>query len=203
MNEASNPTGDVRDYALVHRTRGQSRFVLMYRDVGIRLGPDGIAWTTDGEPRHAAFADIVEIRLQTGTVGRGGPFGTCTITFGDGEALNIFGVTRIGNPDREKGATYAGFVQDLHHRLGPADRKRIRFRGGSTAGFHNFGMVAMTVGVLFFVVMPIVLLAVTHDARALGVLFAGAIFLAPFLKTFRRNAPADYAPEHIPEDLLP
>lgn len=203
MIEASHPTDDVRDFALVHRLRSHGRFALMYRDVGIRLGPGGLDWTSAGEARHAAYADIVEIRLQTGTVGRGGSFGTCTIAFDNGEALNIFGVTRFGNPDQEKGAIYGDFVRDLHRRLGPADRERIRFCAGGSPGFRTFGKVAMTIGVAFFIAMPVVLLAVTGDMRALAVLFGGAIFMTPFLKTFRRNAPTAYTPEHIPEELIP
>ncbi len=117
--------------------------------------------------------------------------------------LTIAGITSLGKPSPERAGLYAAFVRDLHAHLGAGDRARIQFLAGNSAGRQKVGLVIMAVAVAFFVVMPIGLLVITGDVRALVVLVGGGLFVAPALKIFRQNAPRNYAPEDLPEDLLP
>ncbi len=191
------------DYALVHREGEGLRIVVRYHDDGIRLAPAGLEWSTEGAPRTAAYGDIARIRLALGSLPRSGTFGTCVIGFSSGNVLTVVGVAPSGLPAPERAEAYAAFVRDLHARLGPDDQARIRFIAGNTEGRQRFGLFAMVLGVAFFIVMPIGLLLVTRDMRALAALFFGVPFMLPALKTYRSNALRSYTPDALPDDLLP
>ncbi len=192
-----------QDYELVHREGTGLRLVFRYHDDGIRLTPVGLEWSTEGAPRTAAYADIDSIHLALGSLPQSGAFGTCTIGFRSGDVLAVVGVTPAGLPSPERAEAYAAFVRDLHARLGPADRARIRFIAGNSEGRQRFGLFAVVLAVGFFIIMPTVLLLITRDLKALAVLLFGVPFIMPALKTFRSNTPRDYSPDALPEDLIP
>ena len=191
------------DYAVVHRESDGTRLVLRYRDVGIRLTPTGLEWSTGGEARSAAYGEIVSIRLAVGSLPQSGSFGICTVTFRSGMVLTAVGITSLGRPSPEKAGIYAAFIRDLHARLAADDRARIQFLAGNTQGRQRVQLGIMIVAAAFFVAMPIVLLIITGDVRSLAVLLFGVFFVGPPLKTFRRNASRTYSPDALPEDLLP
>jgi len=159
--------------------------------------------TSDGLERTMPFADIDAIRLETGSIPRSGYFGTCTITFCSGDSLVVNSLNKRGSPDDDRIAPYMAFVRDLHVRLGAEDRQRIRFLAGNTQGRHRFGMVAAVLAGAVFVVLPLVLLAITGESKALFLTLTGAFFAYPVIRTVRRNEPRNYAPDHLTEDLFP
>jgi len=64
---------------------------------------------------------------------------------------------------------YIDFVHDLHRRLSAEDRKRIHFLAGATEGRQMMAWVAVVVGGLFFVALPLILLMATGETKALFV----------------------------------
>ncbi len=205
MSAADVPAGPDRadrPYPLVVQD-GPSRLVLRHRDEGITLTPTGLEWTKDGTDRHAAYADIAAIQLQIGQLPKGGPFGSCRITFRDGGQMTVSSVTRFGNASRERAIVYAAFLRDLHGRLGAEDRTRIHFGAGNSAGRQTFGKVLLVVAALFFIGLPVVLLVLTGELKSLFITLAGAFFVYPLFRTIQRNAPVDYAPDAVPDTFFP
>jgi len=191
-----------RRYDLHHRG-GSQRVIWRYRDEGVTVTSNGLEWTAGGVRWAEPFADIVAIRLETGSIPRSGYFATCTVGFRNGVSLVVNSLDDRGLPDHDRVAPYVAFVQDLHARLGPEDRQRIRFLAGNTEGRYRFGIVATVLAGAFFVVLPLVLLAVTGESKALFLTLSGVVFVYPVIRTVRRNEPRSYAPERLTEDLFP
>ena len=189
-------------YDLCHR-EGPRRVFWRYRDAGVTVTPNGLEWTTEGARRTKPFSDIVVIRLETGSIPRSGYFAICTITFRIGAPLVVNSLNDRGLPDGDRIALYRAFVRDLHARLGPEDRQRIRFLAGDTPGRYQLGMVAAVLAGAFFVVLPLVLLAITGESKALFLTLTGAFFVYPVIRTVRKNEPRSYAPDRLTEDLFP
>lgn len=173
------------------------------RDSGIRLSPGGLEWYADGEKRFTDYTTIDAIRLQTGHIPRAGYFGACEITFRNGRTLIVTSQDSWGSPDGERLDDYAEFVQDLHAHLSEEDRRRIRFNAGSTPGRQMFGTVSLVLGGLMFVALPLVLLLLTGEMKALFLMVGGIAFIFPGVRSLKKNEPRTYDPRHLDEDLFP
>ena len=145
------PSARPRRYDLYLREGATGGLVWRYRDEGVVLTPLGLEWTASGIKRTAVFAHIRSIRIQTGNVPKSGYFGTCTITFRNGQTLTVNSLNSWGSPDEDRLDDYAEFLQDLHARLSEDDRKRISFIAGMTEGRQMFGKFAVGIGGVFFV----------------------------------------------------
>jgi hypothetical protein len=192
-----------RRYDLVLREGSPRGLVWRYRDEGITLTPLSLEWTARGQSRSMPYSAITSIRLQLGHVPRSGNFGSCIVTFRDGLVLTIASVNRNGFPDLERAAGYSEFVEDLHARLGVEDRRRIAFLAGNSEDRHAFGWFAVILGGAFFVLLPLALLVVTGEAKALFITLAGAAFIYPVWRTHRRNEPRHYDPARLDEEVFP
>lgn len=192
-----------RRYDLVVREGANTGLVWRYRDEGVRLTATGLEWTADGTDRVKPFADIYSIRLQTGHIPRSGGFGACQIAFRNGLTLNVNSLSSWGTPDDDRRTPYIDFVHDLHQRLSAVDRKRIHFLAGVTEGRQMMAWIAVVVGGLFFVALPLVLLIVTGETKALFITLAGAFFIYPVLRATKKNEPRNYLPDRVDEDLFP
>jgi len=201
---ASDSTPDDRRFYDIHFREGPARgIILRYRDSGMRLSPAGMEWYAEGERRFTDYSTIDAVRLQTGHIPKSGYFGTCEITFRNGRNVTIGSLDKWGSPDGERLDDYAEFVQDFHGHLSDEDRRRIRFEAGGSAFRHAFGTVAVILGGLMFVVLPLGLLLYTGEAKALFILVGGAAFIIPAVRTLKRNTPRTYDPHHLDEDLFP
>ena len=202
---ADSPAAEAADraYDLCLRDGPRRGIIWRYRDIGVRLTGEGLAWRANDIDRKLAFSEIDSIRLVTGYVSRSGDFGTCTIRFLNGGVLFVTSVNTHGLPDRGKNAVYADFVRDLHARLSAKDRTRIRFVGGNTERFQAFGWFAVALGGAFFVALPIVLAVITGETKALYLCLAGLFLIWPTLRIVRKNQPRTYNPDRLDEDLLP
>jgi hypothetical protein len=197
------PSARPRRYDLYLREGATGGLVWRYRDEGIVLTPLGLEWTAGGVKRTAVFAHIRSIRIQTGNVPKSGYFGTCTITFRNGQTLTVNSLNSWGSPDEDRLDDYAEFLQDLHARLSQEDRKRISFIAGATEGRQMFGKFAVVIGGAFFVLLPLVLLFLTGEVKALFIMLGGIAFIFPAFRTLTRNEPRTYNPDHLDDDLFP
>jgi hypothetical protein len=189
----------------LYLTRLNAGLTWRLKDHGIRLAGDHIGWSLDGRTDEARLADIAEVQLYGGHPQLPWLF-TCALRFRNGTGFRVSSGSDMGGADLGRQAIYRDFVEQLHARLGPAERTAIRF----TAGAHGWRARALPwmgplllglTGLLVLGLLAVVLL--TGDLRAM-VLLLGAV---PMWLTWRRalqaNAPRSYDPGGIPGELLP
>ena len=192
-----------RHYDLHFREGPAGGLVWRYRDAGVALSPTGMEWRAQGQQRFTDWSTIDTIRVQTGHIPKSGYFGSCQITFRNGRMLTVNSLDSWGRADPGRYDDYAEFLQDLHAHLGDADKKRIRFVAGMTEGRQMFGKVAVFIGGAFFIALPLVLLLITGEIKALFITLAGAAFIVPAFKTMKKNEPRTYDPARLDDDLFP
>ena len=192
-----------RTYDLCLRDGPRRGLVWRYKDIGVRLTAEGLVWRAHDIDRKLAFSEIESIRLLTGQIPRSGYFGTCLINFRNGDILAVTSTSDRGFPDAEKNEIYVDFVRDLHGRLSEEDRRRINIIGGNTERFQALGWFAVILGGTFFVALPVVLLIITGETKALFLCLAGLFLIAPTLRVVRKNTPRNYNPLNPDEDLFP
>jgi hypothetical protein len=192
-----------RHYDLYFREGPGGGFVWRNRDSGVTLSPTGMEWRSRGQQRFTDWSTIHQIRVQTGHIPKSGYFGSCEVTFRNGRKLTVTSLDSWGSADTGRLDDYAEFLQDLHAHLGEADKKRIRFVAGMTEGRQIFGKVAAVIGGAFFVLLPLVLLLITGEIKALFIMLGGAAFIFPVFRVMKRNEPRTYNPDHLDDDLFP
>lgn len=192
-----------RHYDLHFREGPAGGIVWRYRDSGIALLATGMEWRAQGQRRFTDWSTIDTIRVQTGHIPKAGYFGSCEITFRNGRKLTVTSLDSWGSADASRLDDYAEFLQDLHAHLGEADKKRIRFVAGVTEGRQMFGKVAVFIGGAFFVALPLLLLLITGEIKALFITLAGAAFIIPVFKTMKKNEPRSYNPDSLDDGLFP
>jgi len=199
----SDRSAQPQHYALHFREGPRGGFIWRYRDEGVVLTPLAMTWTANGLDRTALYADVVQVRLQTGHIPRSGTFGTCIVTFRNGRDVTINSLNGWGSPDDDRLDDYAEFLQDFHARLSDADRERIRFLAGGTVGRKIAGQISLALGAAMFFVLPLVLLVWTGELEALFLALGGLGFLFPVFRTLKKNEPRTYDPSNLEEDLFP
>jgi len=196
-------TADSRTYDVYFTVSGGPRFYFTNPNHGIAVSDRGIAWTADGHPGEAAFADIVAIHLQTAALGNARKvIDQCRIEFVDGAALSVSNATSSGLPDETQTPPYRAFVHDLHAHLAARKDSAIRFTAGMAPWRYKGLFVTMIVAGLFFVAAPLVVVAITGDWHGLLVTATGAALCWPFIKMLQNNAPRDYTADRLPDELL-
>jgi hypothetical protein len=167
---------------------------------GITLGIDAIAWIMDGSAMEMAYGNIVAVHLNS--AGQKTTVDQCTITFADGSGLLIVNADPGGYRDAERATRYRDFVRDLHARLASDRYPEIRF----TAGVPRWRYMVM-LG-LAIAAAPMFALAglggylFYHLWNGLFLLVAGEYFCWRLGRRALTNAPRDYAPDRLPEELL-
>lgn len=202
MNNPQSTREATRRYDLFLRD-DRKRFFFRYKDRGVTLGAPGIAWSADGIERKKSFENIFSIHLKSVNVGKSPTIYTCAIEFRDGQQLLVTSASEYGSGWEEQSKLYGEFVRDLHARIPPEARSKIEFRAGNTEGKQKFLWATLVVTVIFFVVMPIVLLLITGDLKALGITLAGAGLVYPLIRSAQANEPRAYRCEYLPDDLVP
>jgi len=196
---SSAPDADFQaaDYDLdIHD--GEVTTVFRLRDKGIRLAGDGIDWRIDGQAQHAALSDIRAIRLTTEVETARGPVGvtSCQIRFAWGGAVTVFGGNSRSADAADRRARFEAFVAELHRRLAPDDRARIRF----VAGYGGPRFYVLLAAAVFFALLW--LMAAVGTLVGLGsfrigsviALSAGAVMTYGLFRLLQRNAPHLYDP---------
>jgi hypothetical protein len=196
------PPGNPRTYDIFVRSGG-SRLFLRNPNSGITLRDDGLTWINDGEANAETFSRIAAIHLQTGQVGRiSTALDQCIVEFADGVRLIVTNASPSGLPDEAQTPSYREFVYDLHRRVAAAGCGNIRFSAGMAPWRYKVLTVALVVAALFFVLTPVVLALVTGDLKGLAIAGGGVFLGVPFVRMLMNNAPRDYTPDLLPDELL-
>jgi hypothetical protein len=94
-------------------------------------------------------------------------------------------------------------VRDFHRRIPAIDRARIAFNGGLSDTRYLILCAALLAGAVLFGLLPLVLIVVAPSWHTLGVAAASWGLAYAGWKSWARNRPQSYAPDRIPNDLLP
>jgi hypothetical protein len=167
---------------------------------GITLGSDTIAWTMDGEAMTTPYGAITEVHLDS--IGQKTTTERCTITFGDGRGLLIVNTDPGGYRDSGRAAAYRDFVRDLHARLAAKRYPGIRFTAGVPRWRYRLMLGSAIVGAPLFALVGLGGYFLYHVPNG-PILFAGGEFFCWSLgRRALANAPRDYTPDQLPDQLL-
>ncbi|MFO1080556.1 MAG: DUF4115 domain-containing protein [Reyranellaceae bacterium] len=196
-SSAANADFPSADYHLkIHDGERMTTFRL--RDGSIRLAGDGIDWSIDGRVQRGALSDIRTIRLTTQVETARGPVGisSCQIRFRSGGAVMVFGGNAQSADAADRNARFEAFVTELHRRLAPGDRARIRF----VAGFGAPRFYLLLGAALFFALLWLTAAVGTliglapQRTGSVVALTAGAVMAYGLFRRLQRNAPHVYDP---------
>jgi len=169
-------------------------------DHGIALDRDSIAWTTrDSQTTEMAFGNIVAINLKSS--GSRVIVEQCAITFADNTVLTVVNSGLGGYSDRQRALAYRDFVRDLHARLTGASYSAIRFTGVPRGRYLAMLAFAAAMALVCGVVGLAEFLTV-HDWRGPILILLGGYSCWRLGRKALANAPRDYTPERLPENLL-
>ena len=136
-------------------------------------------------------------------IGRSNTIGSCAIELGNGSKILVSNVGPSGLPDGSRDGTYRRFVEDFHRQLIAAKAVgSINFHSGFSQARMTGIMIILVIATGFFLLMPLVLLLITHDLKGLWILLVGAGLVFPLYRIAGANQPATYNPGE-PPDLLP
>ena len=189
----------------IYLRAGKSRFYFRNPDRGVSLSDERITWTSDGQANGAPLADIVEVHLESGGDWRNA-ISQCQITFADGYRIAVTNGSQYGTASDAQRPAYREFVRDLHGRLAAPgfvpNRGPVRYTAGySGARYHVVVVCGILLGIIG-VALPLVLLLIVQKLEVLWVLAAGIGLCWPLARIIQTNAPRDYDPSYLPEELL-
>ena len=177
---------------------GEVTSLFRLRDSGISLVGKEIEWRIDGVTRRAALSDIQAIRLTTAEETARGPLGTttCQIRFRGGGAVTVFGGNSESPDAADRRACYETFVAELHRRLGPQERARIRFIAGYGGARFYFLLVMVVLWTLIWITaVALALLGLAPlRIRTVTALVLGAVMTPGLFHLLQLNAPHIYDP---------
>jgi hypothetical protein len=176
---------------------GKSGLYFRNDNHGVTLGDERIAWSSEGQSDSAPFKNVASVHLQSG-----GGLNQCLIEFADGYLLTIIDGNAYGVADEKQTPVYRAFVQDLHARLIAAGSTSIRFTAGYMgARYHVVLVSALLLGLICFV-GPVIMLVFTGEFRLLIATIVGGSLCWPLVRMIGNNAPRNYDPMRLPEELL-
>jgi hypothetical protein len=206
MTEPSPPTlppANPHVYAVYFYVAGGPRLMVSNPNHGITVGDEALASTNYGNAHAAPVATIATIRLQIAALGHADRvIDQYKIEFTDGPAITISNASSSGLPDKNQTPIYRAFVHDLHARLAVHGSGAIRFTAGMAPWRYKMLFGALSAAGLPFIVTPLVLFAVMGDWHVLIPMAMSVSLIWPFIQLMRNNAPRDYTPDALPDELL-
>jgi hypothetical protein len=188
-----------RTYDLCINVAGR-RLFWRNRNHGITLRSDSMAWTMDGVTMEMEYANIVVVHLNS--VGQRTVADRCTINFTDGSGLLIVNTDPGGYRDNELTTHYRDFVRDLHTRLGFGRYPQIRFAAGVPRWRYLLMLGSAIAAAPLFAVAGLGGYLFYHVSNGPLLFVLGEYFCWRLGRRALANAPRDYAPDRLPEQLL-
>jgi hypothetical protein len=192
------PRGNPRTYNVCFSVNG-GRF-LHKLDQGVALGDDGLTWTMDGQATEMPLGNIVAVHLWS--AGQSTIVDQCAITFADDSVLCVVNSDPGGFTDRERVPIYRDFVRDLHARLAAGPGAGIRFTAGVPRWRYWATLAAMIVLAVLGGGLGLVTWVDFRNLQGLAILALGGYACWWHGRKLLANAPRDYTPDHLPEELL-
>jgi hypothetical protein len=181
---------------------GKRRVVWRFKDEGVMVEDGAVAIMRSSRWMRIPYSQIASVTLSSAVVGRSATIGQCTLLLEDGRRIVITNGNEQGLADGQRDGPYRLFLRDFHERLvASGDDAAIAFTSGYTAARLNGLVFATIIGTLFFVALPIALLVISRDLKALVITATGALFIWPAWRMIEANRPATYRPD-APPDLI-
>jgi hypothetical protein len=168
-----------------------------------RLVPDALEWRIGTRSGRVSYGSIQRVRLSFRPVPLQSYRFLAEIWSEGAPKLQLVSTSMRSMMEVQRhDADYSAFVTELHRRIAQA--------GGNAVFESGKNPVVYWIGVVIFAAMALGLAALTvRGLQAQS--FAGAAFVAGFLALFlwqvgaffRRNRPRRYAPDALPDDVLP
>ncbi|MEH2512115.1 hypothetical protein V1291_003469 [Nitrobacteraceae bacterium AZCC 1564] len=181
----------------VYLRAGKPGFYFRNDNHGVTLTEDRIAWTFDGQSDSAPFKNVASVHLQSG-----GGLNQCLIEFADGYLLTITDGNARGVAEEKQTPIYRAFVHDFHARLVAAGATSVRFTAGYMGARHHIVLISAILLSLICFVGPLIMLVFTGEFRLLIATIVGASLCWPLVQMIGNNAPRNYDPMRLPEELL-
>jgi tetrahydromethanopterin S-methyltransferase subunit F len=203
MSDLSPPPGNSRTHDVYFYVAGGPRFLLRNPNHGLTVSDDAIVWTANGGAHAAPLGAITAIHLQTAALGNASNvIDQCRIEFTSGPAITVSNASSSGLPNDAQTPLYRDFVRDLHARLAARGSGATRFTAGMAPWRYKGLLITMIVAGLLFVIVPLGITVVTGDLHGLVIMAMGASLCWPVTRLMMNNAPRDYAPGALPDNLL-
>jgi hypothetical protein len=154
----------------------------------------------DGGAVEREYGNIVAVHLDS--AGQKVTADRCTITFADGSGLLIVNTDPGGYRDGERAARYRDFVRDLHARLACGRYPEIRFTAGVPRWRYLVMLGSAIMAAPVFVLAGFYSYLFLHLWSGFFLLVVGEYFCWRLARRALANAPRDYAPDRLPEELL-
>lgn len=181
---------------------GKRRLVWRFKDEGVMVEDGAIAIMRSSRWVRIPFSQIAAVTLSSAVVGRSSTIGQCTILLEDGRRIVVTNGNDQGLADGQRDGPYRLFIRDFHQRLiASGEATAISFNSGYTPARMNGLVFATIIGTLFFVALPIALLVISRDIKALVITATGALFIWPAWRMIEANRPSSYHPD-APPDLI-
>ena len=203
MPSLPSPPAPSRVYEVYFYVAGGRRLFLRNPNHGVTLDDGNIAWTSCGAARVQSLASVAAVHLQTAALGSADTvIDQCRIDFTGGPAITVSNAAASGMPCARQTAIYREFLRDLHARLAAQGAGAVRFTAGMARWRYKLLFAALLACGLLFIAAPIGLVIATGDWRLLTALAMGVSLCWPFTRLMINNAPRDYTPDRLPDELL-
>ncbi|TDQ16637.1 hypothetical protein DFQ04_2759 [Algoriphagus boseongensis] len=148
-----------------------------------------------------AFSEIKEIRLYHDPTRFAMTKYQCDITLHYGTVFTLKSVHYRGFADFEdRGAAYAAFIRTLHDRL--KTFPGIVYHSGNRPGCFA-GNLAILIGTVLLVGSVLFFLGAPGTLGGLFKFLVVVVMVYFSIQYLRKNKPATYSPDHLPEKVLP
>lgn len=172
-------------------------------DSGIALDAEGLIWNAGGIERRYRYDELRAVRLRMTTGGRDEYVYFCTLYLNDGNIVTIYSGSSTGAADAERDPIYGEFVRVLHARLTTLKLHQVDFIAGQSEGRYYLILFAGILTIGFAVLLPLALLIIVGTWETLFILLAGIGLAWPMWRLAQSSRPRGYAPDALPEDLVP
>ncbi len=195
MDEPTKQEGQALEYAYRPRMVGAGFW--------FRLGPHSLEWNLGGYPGQTPYPMIAMVRLGFRPSNFGNRRFIAEIWPQKGAKLEIASASDKSVVSMEdQGREYRAFIMELHRRIAES-RGNCRFEAGFAA-WRWWPMVAVTVTTTIALIYVLATTLPTGDLGAAALIFGFMLLFGwQMWPLVYRNRPERYAPDSIPERVLP
>ncbi len=167
-----------------------------------RVGPDGLSWDGGDKKGHFPFSEIVAIRLSYTPTRFDFARYRCIVTRFNGWRETIVSTSYAGiGSFEDRAPAYAKFVRSLVTEASKGN-PGIRLKAGES-NFRYWGNIVLLAGAFTFLALVFLSLGFNPTWLIIVKLLVIALLLPVCLRWITKNRPRSFAPDAIPEKILP
>ncbi|TFV95798.1 SdpI family protein [Algoriphagus kandeliae] len=161
----------------------------------------GLEISTQGYKDTIPYSEIKKVRLYHDPTRFAMDKYQCDLTLSNGAVFTLKSVHYRGFGDFEnRGSAYSAFLRQLHERL--KNFPGIIYHSGNNPGCFA-GNLLIIIGTVIMVSLALLYMGSSSTIGILIKLGVVVVMLIFSIGYMRKNKPATYSPDHLPEKLLP